>query len=492
MNYLRIFVLFAIITAAVAFAGVARAADRNDKAKPPNIVYIMLDELGYFELSCMGNKYLKTPNIDRMAAEGMRFTNAMAGGSVCAPTRSTLMTGQHLGHTTVRQNGGGEALRAGDVTIAQVLKKAGYATGGFGKWGLGDNGTTGVPERHGFDVFFGYYHQVHAHSFYPVYLLRNGEKVYLEGNTGDAYKGKTFSHYLIYEETVKFIRENKDGPFFCYCPWTPPHGLWGFPKTDPSWELYKDKPWTVGQRTKDDGKVYAAMVNMVDREIGEIFALLKKLGIDEETIVFFSGDNGGQPYFKDAEHPNGLFCPNGGKFRGGKGSLYSGGYRIPMIVRWPGKIKAGTVSDLLWYFPDVMPTLAELAGTEPPEDIDGISIVPTLLGEKAAGRKQKQHKYFYWEGRGSAAVQMGDWRAVFWNLLADGGKKQKGKKKGKQPRFELYDLSKDIGEEHDVAAEHPEILEKMVTFAKEAHTPNVKGTYVEGGREKGFKGHTAK
>ena len=185
------------------------------RGRPPNIVYVILDELGYFELSCMGNEHLKTPNIDRMAAEGMRFTRALAGGPVCAPTRSVLLTGQHLGHTAVRENGGGDALRADDVTVADVLKRAGYATGGFGKWGVGDRGTTGVPEKHGFDIFYGYYHQVHAHSFFPNYLLRNSVKEPLPGNTGDFHKGETYAQYRIYDETVDFIRRNKDRPFFC-------------------------------------------------------------------------------------------------------------------------------------------------------------------------------------------------------------------------------------------------------------------------------------
>ncbi|MGB2824429.1 MAG: sulfatase-like hydrolase/transferase, partial [Phycisphaerae bacterium] len=211
------------------------------KGTRPNIIYIMLDEWGYYEMSLMGHPILRTPNIDRMASEGVRFTQALAGGSVCAPTRSTLMTGQHTGHTTVRSNGGRAPLRADDVTVAEVLKRAGYATGGFGKWGLGDRGTTGVPEKHGFDVFFGYYHQVHAHTYYPNYLLRNSEKVPLAGNTGDYHKGETFSHELIYRESIGFIRRNASTrsaqarPFFAYLPWTPPHGLWGIPADEPAW-----------------------------------------------------------------------------------------------------------------------------------------------------------------------------------------------------------------------------------------------------------------
>jgi arylsulfatase A len=432
------------------------------QSKKPNIIYIMIDELGYFELSCMGNKYLETPNIDHMATEGMRFTQALAGGPVCAPTRCALMTGQHTGHCTVRKNSQVWPMRAEDVTVAEVLKNAGYATGGFGKWGCGDRGTTGVPEKHGFDIFFGYYNQTHAHSFFPNYLVRNGEKVPLEGNTGDFYEGKQFSHYLIFDESVKFIRENKDRPFFCYCAWTPPHGRWGIPDDDPDWLYFKDKSWPGAPR---DAKVYAAMVKMVDRQIGQIFALLKKLEIDEDTIVFVCGDNGGRGGFDNIFDPNRYF-------RGQKGNLYEGGLRIPMIVRWPGKIEPAFVSDHLWYFPDVMPTLAELVGIEPPDNIDGISIVPTLLGEKAAGRKQKMHKFLYWEHQQQVAVRMGNYKAV---------------KPGKNKPFELYDLSKDISEKNNIAEERPGLLNQMKTYAKQSHTENLIGGVLDA--EKRFKGH---
>ena len=448
--------------AALVTPGCAQTLQSAAKGKKPNIIYIMIDELGYFELSCMGNKYIETPNIDRMATEGMRFTQALAGGPVCAPTRCTLMTGQHTGHATVRKNSQVWPMRAEDITVAEVLKQADYATGGFGKWGCGDRGTTGVPEKHGFDIFFGYYNQTHAHSFFPNYLVRNGEKVPLEGNTGDYYKGKQFSHYLIFDESIKFIRDNKDRPFFCYCAWTPPHGRWGIPEDEPAWLQFKDKPWTGVPK---DAKVYAAMVKMVDRQIGQIFALLKELKIDDDTIVFVCGDNGGRGGF------NNFFDPNR-YFRGQKGNLYEGGLRIPMIVRWPGKIKAGTVSDHLWYFPDCLPTLTELADVEPPDKIDGISIVPTLLGERAAGRRQKMHKFLYWEHKEQVAVRMGNFKAV---------------KPGRNKPFELYDLSKDISEQNNIADEHPDILAKMKTYAKRSHTENLIGDVLD--KEKRFKGH---
>jgi arylsulfatase A-like enzyme len=430
-----------------------------DAAEKTNVVYIMADELGYYELSCLSNPNIQTPRIDGMAAEGIRFTQALAGSSVCAPTRCCLMTGKHSGHTSVRSNGGGTPLRAGEATIASMLKERGYATGGFGKWGCGGRGSTGVPEDHGFDVFFGYYDQVHAHTYYPPYLIRNSEEVPLEDNHGMS-DGKTYSHYLIHDAAKEFIREHKDEPFFCYMPITPPHGIFDIPDSDPAWQIYKDKTWP------EQAKRYAAMVSMVDRQVGEVLDLLKELDLEKNTVVFFCGDNGGNDYFKDKQHPRGFHNANkhpqtGVEFRGTKGTLYEGGLRIPMIARWPGKIQAGQVSDLLWYFPDVLPTVAELTGATAPEDVDGISIVPELIGEAVAGRKQSQHEYLYWEIGGQTAVRMNHWKAI-------------------QPRggdWALYDLAKDVSETKDLATSHSEILAKMKKFAIEAHTPVEEGTF---------------
>jgi arylsulfatase A-like enzyme len=426
----------------------------------------------------MGHPILDTPNIDKVASEGIRFTQFLAGASVCAPTRSTLITGQHTGHTTVRGPG---CLRANEVTIGSMLKDAGYATGGFGKWGLGDVGTTGVPEKHGFDVFFGYYNQTHAHTFYPRYLIRNSKKVPLAGNTGDFLKGETFSHSLIFKDSLDFIRENKDRPFFAYLPWTPPHGFWTMPDNEPAWKKYIDRKWdAANQKGTHDAQMYAAMVEMVDRQIGEIMDLLKKLRIDDDTIVFISGDNGGKTYFKSDKYPHGFLAPNlnpetGERFRGGKGDFYEGGIRVPFIARWPAKIKAGTVSEHLGYFPDVMPTLAEIANATPRKDTDGISILPTLLGEKATGRKQNNHEYLYWENKKSIALRMNDWKAI---------------RPNKNLPFELYDLSKDIEELHDVATQFPDIIERMKTYAKKAHTPVRLGKVLDASL--GFKGHKQK
>ncbi len=459
------------------FITITACNTKPDAIKKPNIVYIMMDEWGYYESSGMGHPILETPNIDKLASEGMRFTQFLAGGNVCAPTRSTFITGQHTGHTTVRSNSGGLALAEDDVSIASMLKEAGYTTGGFGKWGLGDVGTTGVPEKHGFDTFFGYYHQVHAHTYYPRYLVHNSKKVPLEGNTGDFLSGKTFSHHLVHEQGLEFIRAKKSEPFFAYMAWTPPHGYWAMPDDEPAWQKYINKEWdATNQKGEYDAQMYAAMVEMVDRQIGEIVSLLEELGIADNTIIFVSGDNGGQPYFKNENHPHGFFAPNlnpetGKRFRGGKGNFYEGGLRIPFIAYWPEKIEAGSVSNHLGYFPDIMPTLADIAGAKAPASTDGISIAPTLFGDTSKGF-QKQHDYLYWEDPKSIAVRMGDWKAI---------------KPNKQADYELYDLNSDIEEQHNLATEHPEILEKMLSYAQQAHTPPKQGKVLD--TSAGFKGH---
>jgi arylsulfatase A len=277
---------------------------------------------------------------------------------------------------------------------------------------------------------------------------------------------------------LKFMRQNAGGPFFAYLAWTPPHGLWAMPEDEPAWQKYKDKSWGgKNQRGKQDAEMYAAMIEMVDRQLGEIMALLKELNIDDNTIVIVCGDNGGQPYFENKKHPHGVLAPNlnpktGERFRGGKGNFYEGGLRIPFIVHWPGKIKAGSVSDHLGYFPDVMATLAEITGATPREDCDGISIAPTLLSTEKSQSPQKQHRYLYWEGEGSVAVRINNWKAI---------------KPNKNAPFELYNLSKDIQELDDVAAQHPEVLAQAKAYAKEAHTAPRIGKVLDA--SVGFKGH---
>ena len=445
--------------------------------KKPNIVYIMSDELAYYELSHMGNKYIKTPNIDRFAAEGIRFTSALAGAPVCAPLRCNLMTGKHAGHASIRANDGGTPLRENETTIASLLKQIGYATGGFGKWGCGGRDSTGVPEKQGFDLFYGYYDQVHAHSFYPSYLIQNSREIKLKGNKGGR-SGRTYSHYKIMEAGLNFIREKKDQPFFCYFPITPPHGMYDIPMDDPAWELYENENWIKDSSISQDIKNYAAMVSMVDHNVGQILNLLQELKIEKDTIVFFTGDNGGQDRFRSPKNPRGFFGPNvnprtGVEFRGGKGNLFEGGLRIPYLVRWPGKINSGQVNDLIFYQPDVLPTLAELTGAKTPKDIDGISFLPTLLNHG----EQKKHEMLYWEFRSQTAVRKGHWKAIQTKPTRD---------------WELYDLNKDISENINIAEKHPNLLSKMKAFAKKSHTPVVTGKYIDSSRSKHERDRKAK
>lgn len=467
MTILRICLLSLSLCLGWAFSTSAAETSR------PNIVYIMSDELAYYELSHMGNPYIRTPNIDKMAEEGIRFTQALAGAPVCAPLRCNLMTGKHAGHASVRANDGGTPLRKDEPTIASMLKARGYATGGYGKWGCGGRDSTGVPEIHGFDDFFGYYDQVHAHSFYPPYLVRNSEEVKLEGNVGGRH-GETYSHYEIIDAGLDFIRQNKDQPFFAYFPITPPHGMYDIPASDPAWAQYANDKWMQDPDVPGDVKNYAAMVTMVDNNVGTILNLLRELDLEENTIVFFTGDNGGQDRFRSPEHPRGFFGPNvnpntGVEFRGGKGNLYEGGLRIPFIVRWPGKIKAGQVSDLLFYQPDVLPTLAELTGATPPDDIDGISILPTLLGNEADCCQPMTHDYLYWEFGPQTAVRVNHWKAI---------------QPGQNKPWELYDLSQDISETTSVADAHPELLARMKQYAEEAHEPVDPGVYLDPTRQR--------
>ena len=407
--------------------------------KKPNIIFIMVDDMGYHDLGCYGSKTILTPNLDKLAKEGIRFTNCYSGDTVCASARSTLMTGTHKGHTPVRGNSGGIPLFPEDITVAEVLKKAGYVTGGFGKWGLGNQGKNGAAEKQGFDTFFGYYNQWHAHTYY-THLFKNSQKVELNGR---------YTHHAIYDETIKFIKENKDKPFFLYCPWTPPHSAYQIPADEPAWSLYKDKPW------KHDAKCAAAMDSMMDRQVGEIIDLLKELKIDDNTILFFTSDNGAAKRFDGIHNSS-------GKMQGFKRSLHEGGIRVPMIVRWPGKIKAGQTSDLPWYFPDVMPTLAELTGVskEVPAKVDGISVLPTILGQG----EQEKREFMFWQFGKMRAVRMGKWKGL-----------QKGDK------FNLYDLNNDIEEKNDLSAKYPEISDKiqklMISEYQEARSQKDDGKY---------------
>jgi arylsulfatase A-like enzyme len=428
------------------------AADlRRDK---PNIIFILADDLGYGDLGCYGQQVIETPNIDRMAAEGMRFTQCYAGSTVCAPSRCALMTGLHTGHCFVRGNQR-VPLPAEEVTIAEGLKDAGYYTGIIGKWGLGNEGTTGTPNRQGYDYAFGYLDQKHAHNYYPEYLWKNEERYPLKGNVeskeqpGVSVERKVYSHDLFAEEALRFAEEHKEGPFFLYFAVTVPHAnnergsQSGNGMEVPDYGPYADKDWPEPQ------KGHAAMISRLDRDVGRLLTRLKELGLDDDTIVFFSSDNG--THKEGGADPE--FFHSSGLLRGYKRDLYEGGIRVPMIVRWPGHVTAGAVSKQVWAFWDFMPTALELAGAPAPKSIDGISMTNALLG-----REQGNHEFLYWEfhERGFLqAVRMGDWKAV--RLASD------------KP-LELYDLRNDVGESKDVAKEHTDIVAKIETYLKGART----------------------
>ena len=414
-----------------------------NRAERPNIIFILADDLGYGDLGCYGQKHIKTPNIDRIAAEGIRFTQHYAGSTVCAPSRCVLMTGLHTGHTAVRGNReikpeGQYPIAAETITVAKVLKRAGYITAVVGKWGLGGPGSSGVPNKQGFDHWFGYLCQRKAHSYYPEYLWKNGKKIILEKNK--AGKKGTYSHDLFTAEAMDFIRQNRNRRFFLYLPYTIPHTRYEIPSTEP----YSDRPWAKKE------KVHAAMITRMDRDIGRTMNLLKKLNIDEKTIVFFSSDNGAAQRWEDRFDSSGLL-------RGRKRDVYEGGIRTPLVVRWPGKIKPAAESDHISAFWDFLPTCAELAGVSAPENIDGISMVPTLLGRDD---RQKRHKFLYWEffhwKKGFyLAVRMSDFKVV---RLSPTGP------------LELYNLKTDIAEKNNIAAEHPEIIAEIEAYLKTART----------------------
>jgi len=433
------------------------AATSLSAASRPNIIYIMADDLGYAELGSYGQKKIKTPHLDRMAAEGMRFTQHYTSSPVCASARCSLMTGRHGGHAYVRSNfevgtwdsyRGQLPLRDDDVTIAEILKRAGYATGAFGKWGLGEPGSSGDPLNQGFDRFYGFNCQRHAHNLFPNYLVDDREKRPLKGNTRGL-TGETYGPQSVADEMLKFIRQNRNKPFFVYYPTVIPHLALQVPEEelkqyDGQWEEtpYTGKSYLPHPRPR---AAYAAMITFMDRQVGRLMALLKELNLDDNTIVLFTSDNGttflkqqvDYEFFNSVDGLNGL-----------KGSVYEGGIRVPLIARWPGRIKAGAVSPHICSHYDAMATLAELAGTKPDPGTDGVSYLPELLG-----RKQKRHDYLFWDFAGyggQLAVRMGDWKAVKRNL-----------KKNPDAPLELYHLKTDRNETTDLAKEKPDLARRL-------------------------------
>ncbi len=464
------------------FAACQNQPQQETKQQKPNIVFILADDLGYGDLGCYGQQKIKTPNIDRMASQGILFTQHYSGSTVCAPSRSALMTGQHTGHTFVRGNKeiqpeGQEPLAASVLTVAEVLKEAGYTTGAFGKWGLGMADTEGSPNKQGFDKFFGYLCQRYAHRYYPEYLWDNDHKYLLAGN--DWNNKKTYAPGIIQKMALNFIRQNKEKPFFAYIPMVIPHAELIAPE-DSFLIIYDSQfeeiPWGFDNITDDPHQgneygtsnfevrgyapvknpraIFAAMVARLDFHVGEILNLIDELGIAENTIVIFTSDNG--PHQEGGADPD-FFDSNGG-LRGHKRDLYEGGIRVPMIVKWPAKIKTATKTNHISAFWDVLPTLAEAAGVTTPENIDGISFLPVLTGKDL----QQKHTYLYWEFHelgGRQAMRKGDWKLVKYNVLEP-----------ERITTELYNLAADPREENNLAAEKPELVKELLELMKNAHT----------------------
>lgn len=465
-----------LIAAWFAITGCGSASgEKEADRKPPNIVFILSDDLGWGDLGCYGQQKIKTPNIDRLANEGIRFTNAYAGSSVCAPSRSSLMQGLHPGHARVRGNayrGYRESLQKGDYTVAMLLKEAGYKTGLFGKWGLALHDQPGIPNNMGFDEFYGYLNQQQAHTYYPEFLYNNTEREYFPGNKyhferehyakASSYdeqgrvlpngiadpSGAQYSFDVISEKSLAFVRENKDEPFFLYLAHTIPHG----PLIVPDLGEYKDKDWPIQY------KEWAAMIGRMDAEVGKLLALLEELQLDENTLIVFASDNGNHDgyenrYMNDREAPSfSEFFGNSSPTRGKKGNEYDGGFRVPAMARWPAQIASNQVSDHIWAFWDFLPTVAATVSLDAPAGTDGISILPTLTGQG----EQEQHEYLYWEHNQNQAVRMRNWYAH----RANGGS------------IELYDLLADPQQSWDISSSYPKIVEKVVKIMTAAHTPS--------------------
>lgn len=510
MKYFPIcFVSFLTILVSVP---VASAADR------PNVVFILTDDLGWNELGCYGQTKIKTPHVDSLARDGMRFTQCYSGNAVCAPSRCVLMTGKHPGHAIVRNNRamvrfgepeGQHPIPASEVTIAELLKASGYVSGAFGKWGLGNTGSTGNPTKQGFDRFFGYNCQSHAHSLYPATLWSDNKKVALNNGAGipghaklppeldenklesyAMFKGQEYAPESINQQALKFLRKNKDKPFFLYYPTVIPHLALMVPDEDLERyhkEGWNETPFTARKRrsytphhTPKAG--YAAFITKMDTFVGRILKLIDELGLREDTIVVFSSDNGAT-YLPEVDYK---FFDSVGPLRGLKGSLYEGGIRVPLIVRWPGKVKAGSVSDVLTGFEDWLPTILDLTGAKAdlPAGIDGVSLAPVLLGKAKpgdGGRDFLYREFAAYGGQQSVYLDGGKWKAIRQNLMSLGKTKPGGRWSGRKDQggsdempgtLELYNLENDIGESKNVAKKYPNIVARAKALMKSERVPS--------------------
>ncbi|MGI9553261.1 MAG: arylsulfatase [Aurantibacter sp.] len=442
--------------------------DKKETAKKvqiplkPNVIYILADDLGYGDLGCYEQEKIKTPNLDRMAQEGIHFTDHYAGNTVCAPSRVSLLTGLHQGHATVRGNKN-NVLEDSDFTIAEMFRLSGYATALIGKWGLGGIGSPGEPGKQGFDDYFGYLNQTRAHNYYPDYLIRDGEKIplsnevvlaqegYAKGVGSSATVKNDYSHSMFIDSALAYLERPRKKPFFLYLPLTIPHANnEGTLTADhgmevPDLGIYSDKDWPEAEKAK------AAMISLMDADVGRIMEKLKDLGLDENTLVIFTSDNG--PHKEGGVDPD--FFDSNGRLKGKKRDLYEGGIRVPFIARWPGRIVENTKSNLPTAFWDMLPTFADIIGHSVSRETDGISFLPTLLGQN---EDQEEHEYLYWEfaegNHDAQAVRGGNWKLIYVY---------------KTDSWELYDLSKDIGEEINVISDYPEIAEKLKGHINEAH-----------------------
>lgn len=460
------------------------APQTGRNSQPPNIIYILADDLGYGDVGFNGQTKFSTPHIDRLAREGLVFTQHYSGNTVCAPSRSCLMTGLHTGHTPVRGNKevqpeGQYPLPAETRTVAKMLQEQGYVTGAFGKWGLGFPGSSGDPVNQGFDRFFGYNCQRLGHNYYPYHLWDNQEKVELTNNLGQ--QTGTYAPELIHEQTLAFLEENKEKPFFLFVPSIIPHAELVAPEAYMEKFRGKFSPETPYEGV-DEGEKYrlgpygsqeephaafVAMVTLLDDQVGEIVTKVKELGLAENTLIIFTSDNG--PHREGGADPD--YFDSNGPLKGYKRDLYEGGIRVPTVAYWPGTVKPGQ-TDHISAFWDFLPTVAELIGAPDPAGIDGLSYLPTLTGEGT----QAQHDYLYWEFHergGRVAIRKGKWKGVRYEVLKD-----------PDSPLELYDLSQDIGEENNVAAQHPEIVAELDSLLRQARTPSEafafgSGTYLD-------------
>lgn len=457
-----------LITGLVIPSGSLLAQNKNTTTKKTNIIYILADDLGYGDLSCYGQRYFTTPNIDAMAAQGMKFTNHYAGCTVSAPSRASLMTGLHTGHAPIRGNKGERtsqgvfdfSLPSANKTVAEYLKQKDYTTACVGKWGMGGPGTQGEPSKHGFDYFYGHLSQLDAHFYFPQYLWENNKKIELDK--------QYYSQDLFMEKASGFIKENKDNPFFLYLAVTIPHAELSIPDKylDDYKEKYVENPYPGnGHYCAQDYPhgAFASMVNKLDSDIGDLRKLLEELGIDKNTLIIFTSDNG--PHLEGGADPD-FFCSGGG-LKGYKRDLYEGGIRIPMIAYWPGTIEGGSVTNHPSAFWDFLPTACDIAGVDSPKGIDGISFLPLITNKG----QQKAHEYLYWEFHeqdGKQAVVKGEWKAVRLNAINN-----------PDAPIELYNLSNDLSESNNVASQNPQIVLQMKQMMNDAHTEDAHWPFFE-------------